>query len=380
MGGDTSANATVLITAATPPVVTSVQALGTPNAPPNPAGPSPYLVKVSFSGRIDASAGTYMIGSTAYPFTVLQDVRAAALGADWREAIVQTTGLTPGQSYTLNVSGVKDQSETVNTLATTNITFRAPLLSQGLLAWDYYYLGAPVTEIANLTGNGIYPNAPMTNWSCSVFDTHQITGTAGDLNNNPAFGALGDYYGDSLSGWITPKVAGNYTFYLASDDASELWLSTDVDPQHVALIAYEPGCCHGFVEQTNGNDTVFTSVPIPLQADTPYFIRALHVEGGGGDYVKVAWRVPGDATLAANLQPIPGNFLSSYAPGPVNFSPVVFSGGKLTLSWTGTATLLQSTNVALPLSQWTPVPGNPTSPYQITPAAGVPRLFYRLHQ
>jgi hypothetical protein len=116
-----------------------------------------------------------------------------------------------------------------------------------------------------------------------------------------------------------------------------------------------------------------------LQANTPYFIRALHHEGGGGDYVKVAWRIAGDPTPAASLQPIPGTYLSSYAPGPINFNPLVFSGGTLTLSWTGTGTLLQSTNVALPMSQWTPVPGNP-NPYTVTPAAGAPKMFYRLAQ
>jgi hypothetical protein len=379
VGGTNTIPVNVLITNdLAKPTVTYVAALATPNAPPNAAGPTPYLVKVLFSKRIDPYAGTYAIaGATISAVTVLQDVRAAALGADWREVILQTTGLTPGQSYTLNVSGVKDQTITGNPLTTTNITFRAPLLSQGLVAWDYYYLGTVSSPPAvyNLTSNPNYPNAPMTNWSSSTFDTTAITG--GDINNN-GFGSLGDNYGSSLSGWITPAVSGNYTFFLSSDDASELWLSTDANPQKEALIAFELNCCHGFTEQTNGT-TTYTSLPIALQANTPYFIRMLHIEGGGGDWAKVAWRIAGDATPAASLQPIPGTYLSSYAPGPINFGKPVFSGGKLTLSWTGTGTLLQSTNVALPLSQWTPLP-SATSPYQVTPTAGVPNLFYRLKQ
>ena len=65
---------------------------------------------------------------------------------------------------------------------------------------------------------------------------------------------------------------------------------------------------------------------------------------------------------------------------PANFNAPTLNNGQLTISWTGTATLLQSTNAALPMSQWTPTPNNPTSPYNVTPAAGGPRSFYRLKQ
>ena len=49
-------------------------------------------------------------------------------------------------------------------------------------------------------------------------------------------------------------------------------------------------------------------------------------------------------------------------------------------NWTGTGTLLQSTNVVLPLSQWTIVPGNPSGTYMVTPATSGPQTFYRLRQ
>lgn len=62
------------------------------------------------------------------------------------------------------------------------------------------------------------------------------------------------------------------------------------------------------------------------------------------------------------------------------FNPPVLSNGQLTITWTGTGTLLQSTNVTLPMSQWTIVPGNPPSPYQVIPATAGPRIFYRLQQ
>jgi hypothetical protein len=90
----------------------------------------------------------------------------------------------------------------------------------------------------------------------------------------------------------------------------------------------------------------------------------------------------GDTNSAASLKPIDGAYLSSYAllPAPPAFNPTVFSNGQLTISWTGAGTLLQSTNVALPLSQWLAVPNVTGSSYTVTPATGGPQTYYRLRQ
>jgi hypothetical protein len=370
--GSTTASASVVVTADTnPPTVLTVTGLGTPNA----NGPTPYLVKVLFDKRVDpvtaGSSANYVItpAVTVSSVTALTDEAAASLGADWREVILVTSGLTPGQKYSLTVSGVKDQAQTPNTIVPAATSFWAPVLTPGVLAWDYYYLGS-VSDITALTGDPNYPNAPETNATLTVFDTDQITG--GDLNNDPAFGSLGDDYGDSLSGWITPAVSGDYTFFLAGDDYSELFLSTDATTANAQLIASEYSANSSFQEPP----AVSTSSPITLTAGTPYFIQTLHVENGGGDYVKVAWRISTNSTPAANLKPIPAQFLSGYASAPPpSFSAPVLSAGHLTISWTGTGTLYQSTD----LKTWTPVAGNPTSPFVVTPGSS-PELFYRLEQ
>jgi hypothetical protein len=359
-----------------PPVVTSVQALGTPNVN---GGPTPFLVKVTFNKRVDpttaAVSGNYPIngGVTVNIATVRGDLQAPTLGTDWKTVFLQTSGLTPGQQYSLTVSGVKDQAQLPNTIAPKPISFMAPPLTQGVLQWDFYYEITP-QAVSSLPADPNYPYAPATNGFMTAFDTDQITG--GDLNNNPAFGSLGDNYGDVLSGWITPTVTGDYYFFIASDDASELDLSTDSTAINAAQIASEPGCCHGFQEP--GVSTTTSSLQ-HLVAGTPYFIRALHTEGGGGDYVKVAWRLSTDSTAATNLPPIAAQYLSAFVLAAPKFNAPVFSSGHLTLSWTGQGTLMQSTNVALPFNQWTPVPGNP-NPYVVTPATGAPREFYRLQQ
>jgi len=373
LAGSTTADATVLISADTnAPTVLSVTALGTPSS----SGPEPYLVKVVFNKRVDpVTAGN----SANYVFSpavainsvfVPSDLASAAFGDDYRTAFLSTGGLTLGQKYSVTVSGVKDQAQTPNTIVPAASSWQAPVLTHGVLTWDYYYLGS-VNGLSSLTGNPNFPGAPQTNAVLSLFDTDQITG--GDLNNNPAFGStFGDNYGDSLSGWITPTISGNYTFFIASDDASELHLSTDSNPVNAQVIASETGCCHGFQEPPAAT----TSSPIALTAGTNYFIQALHTEGGGGDYVKVAWRLSTDSTAATNLPPIQAQVLSAYAPATTaapRFEPPVLSGGHVTITWTGAGKLYQSTD----LKTWTLVSSNPTSPFTVTPGPG-PYLFYRL--
>jgi hypothetical protein len=382
LGGATSANATVLITADTnPPTVMSVQALATP--PPS-SGPWPFIVKVLFNTRIDPATGVatanYLINNGAVAVsqvTLRGDLQAPSLGTDWKVAFLQTGGLTPGQQYTLKVSGVKDQAQTPNTIAPQTITFTAPPLMQGSLSWDYYYEITP-QSVSSLQGFTYYLlSAPTTNGYLTAFDTDQITG--GDLNNNPNFGSLGDNYGAVVSGFLTPTVSGDYYFFLASDDASELDLSMDSSVANAAVIAVEPSCCHGFLEPNASNNSgQTTQTPISLKAGTNYFIRAFHTEGTGGDYVKVAWRLSTDNTPATNLTAIASQYLSTYRLAAPAFNPPVFSNGQLTISWTGTGTLRGSTNVVLPFSQWTTVTN--TSPYHVTPASSGPRMFYRLTQ
>ena len=379
LGQVTSVNVNVLVVPDTnKPVVVAVTGLGTPNL--NASSGGPYLVKVLFNKRMEPNgAGTAANYSLNPPVSIVNvavasDVLTKSLGGDWRAVYLQTAGLTPGQKYALTVSGIQDQATTPNTIAASTTYFRAPLLTSGAVAWDYYYLDSASTTagVAPLTGSTIYPNAPETNAYFTTFDSSAITG--GDVNNNAAFGSLGDNYGDAVSGWITPAVSGAYTFFIASDDASELDLSTDATPGNLQTIAYDNGCCHGFTEPTNSPAPTYTSAPINLVAGQHYFIRALHIEGGGGDYVKVAWRISTDTTPASQLTPIPGLYLSSYQPVPAPYFGVpTVSGGSFRLPWIGyQATVLQSTD----LKTWTPVAGNPNP--IVVPVNNSTHTFYRL--
>ena len=42
-----------------------------------------------------------------------------------------------------------------------------------------------------------------------------------------------DNYGQRFWGWLKPPQTGDYTFWIAGDDAQQLWLSTDANPANV---------------------------------------------------------------------------------------------------------------------------------------------------
>lgn len=94
-------------------------------------------------------------------------------------------------------------------------------------------------------------------------------------------------YGQQLEGLFVPRTTGLHQFYISSDDASDLWLSTDQRPSNMARIAY----CPYYSPTYWSNMATQVSAPLLLQAGKPYFIRARMAQGGGGDFLNVALRV-----------------------------------------------------------------------------------------
>lgn len=115
----------------------------------------------------------------------------------------------------------------------------------------------------------------------------------------------GDNYGTRVSGYLCVPATGKYTFWIASNDQSELWLSTNADPVNAVRIGYVPSATN--VRQWNKFETQ-QSIAVNLVAGQQYYVEALHKEGIGSDHMAVAWQLP-DGTLE---QPIPGNRLSPY--------------------------------------------------------------------
>jgi glucose/arabinose dehydrogenase len=116
----------------------------------------------------------------------------------------------------------------------------------------------------------------------------------------------GDNYGERLRGFICPPATGNYTFWITSDDHSELWLSTDHNPANRQRIAYVEGWT------ASGEYTKYASqksAAVNLQAGGKYYIEALHKEGTQGDNLAVGWALPSGVLE----RPIPGTRLSEFS-------------------------------------------------------------------
>ena len=122
-------------------------------------------------------------------------------------------------------------------------------------------------------------------------------------------------FGGRIEGFLTPLESGDYHFFLRSDDASELRLSTDESEANAAVIAEEMDSGDPFMEPDSGDAA--TSAPITLAAGKRYFIMVLYkssaLAGNSTDYAQVAWRKVGDTTPAVLLKPIPSAFLSTLA-------------------------------------------------------------------
>lgn len=181
--------------------------------------------------------------------------------------------------------------------ATLTIAVTPSVASGGLKreVWN----SASGSAISDLTGLSSFPLFPSSTGTVTTFET-------------PA--AYADNYGQKISGWIVPPTTGPYKFFIASDDASELWLSTDSGSSNKVRIAQVTGYTSTARAYSSGGQSAF----ITLTAGQRYYVEVLHKEGGGGDHLAVAWQLPGGSAPANGSDPIDGAYLQyeSFVPIP----------------------------------------------------------------
>ncbi|HTI71336.1 MAG TPA: LamG-like jellyroll fold domain-containing protein [Candidatus Limnocylindria bacterium] len=270
-------------------------------------------VRVWFSEPLDPisaqTASNYKISDGAVGLTVTAAKLAAPAGTPGDNMVDLTTAAqTAGKTYTVQINNVKDQTSPGNTIAAnTRVTFKAWTLASGYLTFSHYdnLTGAADTDIDTaLQDPRVIAGTPTTaGFLAGRFDTRTIF--SDDSHEN---------YFATMTGWITPTETDDYYFFLRSDDASRLYLSSNANIPNPATdtpIAIELDCCDPFYEPTDG-DAATTAAPIRLFAGVRYGVLAMLKEGGGGDYLQVAWRKASDTTPAASLPYLPGEFLSTY--------------------------------------------------------------------
>jgi hypothetical protein len=153
---------------------------------------------------------------------------------------------------------------------------------------------------------------------------------------------VAEEYGQRIRGYLKPSTTGSYQFFIASDDDSELWLSTDDQPSNKVKIASVTGWTNQYQYNKYGSQQ---SASINLTANKHYYIEALHKEGSGGDHVTVAWQGPG-----ISHQVISSAYLVTAAPVPVplpgTFSQTAPASGATGVSLTPAFSWGASSNAA----------------------------------
>ncbi|MGV3588960.1 MAG: nucleoside hydrolase-like domain-containing protein [Adhaeribacter sp.] len=162
---------------------------------------------------------------------------------------------------------------------------------------------------------------------------------------------VADNYGSRIRGYICPPQTGNYTFFIAGDDHSELWLSTDENPVNKRKIAG----VNGWTDPREWNKySSQRSVAIRLESGKRYYIEALQKDGAGGDNLAVGWQLPN----GAQERPIAGSRLSPFVaastppPAPTP-PPPASTPAPAPVNCTATGTILRE--------QWNNVGGNAVS-------------------
>ncbi|NNM29841.1 MAG: hypothetical protein HKO57_09975, partial [Akkermansiaceae bacterium] len=199
--------------------------------------------------------------------------------------------------------------------------------------WRDVFTGIGGSTASDLVAAPNYPNFPD---------------ASGVITNAESPSSYGDNYGQRWSGWITPPETGNYRFYLATDDGSQLWLSTTAMRADRVLRAEK----FGWTTERNYSGAA-TSAQIAMVGGQRYYFEVLHKEGGGGDNAALTWDwlSPGVwGTPANGSDPLPGAVLEYQVGGtlddnvapPDNYPPVaheqfivVYGGAATAVTLTG---------------------------------------------
>ena len=128
--------------------------------------------------------------------------------------------------------------------------------------------------VADLLKNPDFPAKPTTKMELDRFEIQP---------------SRGDNYGTRVHGLLTAPATGEYTFWIASDDAGELFLSTDEKPENKTMIATTKEWAGPREWEKTPEQK---SKKIKLTAGQRYYIEALHKEGGGLDALAVGWQLP----------------------------------------------------------------------------------------
>jgi len=218
-------------------------------------------------------------------------------------------GLAAGTTYYWRVDEIRGAEKIVGDV----LSFTTAAEGNHGARYELYSDIGGGTTVADLTSSAKFPGSP-----------DEVSVVA----NFEAPSDFADSYGARMTAWLNVPAAAEYTFWVASDDASKLYVGTS--PANAEQIAEVTGWApsRGWDQEAGAK-----SKPIQLEAGK-YFLMALMKEGGGGDNLSAAWQ--GGPIKEREL--ILGGFLEPFVPLWAE-APKPANGAKDTeqsqvLSWT----------------------------------------------
>jgi len=195
-----------------------------------------------------------------------------------------------------------------------------------------YWTGIPYSSVDDLTSSPNYPLKPNSREYSTVMEIPQ----------NLAVNS-----GDRLRGLFYVPANGTSTFYIASDNASQLWFSTDNNPTHATEIASVAGST-GYQKWTAYSTQ--KSISYNLTAGQVCYIKSRHKQGSGGGNMSIGLQV---GTGSISLMPItdvaPYDAGVTYTGGAIDKLLQPFGHPRLMISPAAVARLAEEVTVGNPL-------------------------------
>lgn len=173
--------------------------------------------------------------------------------------------------------------------------------------------------------------------------TGALPDDAVDLTSLEAPTDFGDDYGARIRGYISAPTTGNYYFWIAANNAAELWISNDDEP--INAFKRASVATGSATPRTWNAETSQKSPWLALEAGRKYYVEILHKAGvGAGDNLAIGWLKPGQ-TGSVPSEVVPGSALSVYVPpvpgsstGTLYVATLLAQGGAMT-NGVGTSTM-----------------------------------------
>ena len=183
---------------------------------------------VQFQYRATAGAtlyGTPVTGIT--PPVWVKVVRSSDLFSGYY-SLDGTNWIQVGSTVTIEMSGTgpaglaatAHNNAALNTCTLTNVSMPSTTFGIYRQLWTNLNssVGNSLTALTNTSFNPNWPNNPTASY------THVFTNFETEINSGM------NYYGQRLRAFVVPPTTGLYTFWIASDDTSQLFLSASENP------------------------------------------------------------------------------------------------------------------------------------------------------